>query len=497
MANNEDPVEKALRQGKLFRWSQNKPLTRQQAEAWFYMIHSADGASQSISEGHMFLFLRSDHECKLGTSAPEQGIPSTAAHIMFLFDADKSTGPRIVEDDLTNANIEEAHRMTKNDVTKLLTVTSDNIANLNDVLDKFVYIISGGMYGLWTDYVVAAPTIRKAIRELRTAIATYADADIATCFANRKYKTFKELKRACLRMCKIQDDKLSTKNLFSQLDKIVEGSANLETKHMKFTIALEELFILEKGNFITCKEFPGQEYVQTLREQYNPIIGTLLAYILTREGRKNNPGGWDNVERLFAASCMADKSCGEYSYQQWCKKRDKWWQIVEGQMSSSHHRRVHEVDFEENGDVYAAGGSGQKRKPFQRYSSSNPPPKGSKLYNNCRKCVEEFGIHHKHHKQSDTINWWTMEAHEKFAKTQRAKSSSKKNKKRYSRRVNEVAEADDSDDNNNINQVDLRRLIKEEINAAIANQDDADAEANQVNGEDWNASQDIYGAGGI
>ena len=184
--------------------------------------------------------------------------------------------------------------------------------------------IQGGDPGLITKlYFDDFETNLKIIRKAYCEGKDYLPYGMTECFKSGMYADYKQTVAAVKRRygrCKSQDTMM---DLFRKLDRAFSERTRHEFKIGNLRNILQKYYITK--DFPTCSDFENDSISQTTKEEYSPIINTLLSYIIFDKSidRKR----WDAVQREYHHTMN-----GKPTYKSWHENRPELYKIMDSEL---------------------------------------------------------------------------------------------------------------------------------------------------------------------
>ena len=231
---------------------------------------------------------------------------------------------------LTAATYTMVDIKTENTITQQKTANAvleivDEIVNY--LTNKFYAIpaeLEGGKAGMiaklyFDDFDTNLKMMRKAYCEGKD----YLPYGMTECFKSGMYADYKQTIAAVKRRygrCKTQDTMM---DLFRKLDKAFSERTRHEFKIGNLRNILHKYYITK--DYPTCSDFENDATKQTCKEEYSPIINTLLCYILFDKSIKRDR--WDAVQREYHHTMN-----GKPTYESWHKNRPELYKIMDSEL---------------------------------------------------------------------------------------------------------------------------------------------------------------------
>ena len=179
---------------------------------------------------------------------------------------------------------------------------------LRKIVDKIVNKLSGNYYyntaqksnlpGTETKlYFENADKIRAAFRKFRHLSTRLLPSDMVAAFLDGFYPSFDILIRALKRRYGLGTEDVSMVEHFREFDKIIAEKAPMEFKIGKLRAEIRKMLFTKEDEFPVCQDFPGHKEVQSHKEEFTPMIHTLLMYsIFSKKVQKDR---WDQIQKEY------------------------------------------------------------------------------------------------------------------------------------------------------------------------------------------------------
>ena len=192
------------------------------------------------------------------------------------------------------------------------TTVTPNVVKTPDVLrkivDKIVNKITGNYYhskalrencpGTETNmYFENAESIRKAFRKFRHLATRLLPSDMVAAFLDGFYPSFEILIKALKRRYGLGTEDVSMVEHFREFDKIIAEKAPMEFKMGKLRAEIRKMLFTKEDEFPICQDFPGHKEVQSNKEEYTPIVHTMLMYAIF--SKKVEKSRWDIIQKEY------------------------------------------------------------------------------------------------------------------------------------------------------------------------------------------------------
>ena len=178
---------------------------------------------------------------------------------------------------------------------------------LRKIVDKIVNKISGGYYHRSADtniagseaeaYFAAAVKIRSAFRKFRHLSTRLLPSDMVSSFLDGFYPSFDILIKALKRRYGLGNEEVSMVEHFKEFDKIIAESAPMEFKIGKLRAEIRKMLFIKEDEFPVCQDFPGHKEIQSSKEEFTPIVHTLLLYNIFKS--KLPKTDWERVQKEY------------------------------------------------------------------------------------------------------------------------------------------------------------------------------------------------------
>ena len=155
--------------------------------------------------------------------------------------------------------------------------------------------------------------------------------------------------------CKTQDTMM---DLFRKLDKAITEKTRTEFKVGNIRNIIQKYYVTK--DFPTCKDFEDDCIVQTTKEEYSPMIATLIHFMMFKNSIDKNR--WDSVQREYHHTMN-----GKPSYTTWHENRPELYKIMDDELklNARSHRGINELE-DENEEISAVQRQKQMRRQPQR-----------------------------------------------------------------------------------------------------------------------------------
>ena len=114
-------------------------------------------------------------------------------------------------------------------------------------------------------------------------------------------------------------------DFFRKLEKAYSMKTRHEFKIQNLRNLLERQYIKDYDDYPTCVDFEGDYVKQTGPEEYNPIINTLLTYILFLKSVPKNR--WDDFQKEYHQLIR-----GKPTYRSWHENRKELWHLLDDEL---------------------------------------------------------------------------------------------------------------------------------------------------------------------
>ena len=179
---------------------------------------------------------------------------------------------------------------------------------LRKIVDKIVNKISGGYYFRTASakenagseaeiYFAAADQIRTAFRKFRHLSTRLLPSDMVSSFLDGFYPSFDILIKALKRRYGLGDEEVSMVEHFKEFDKIIAETAPMEFKIGKLRAEVRKMLFVKEADFPVCQDFPGHKEIQSSKEEFSPIVHTLLMYNIFKS--KLPKDNWERVQKEY------------------------------------------------------------------------------------------------------------------------------------------------------------------------------------------------------
>ena len=334
--------------------------------------------------------------------SPELGIPGDIDELVYLvknYKIDRTTIP------MTGLNSVDGHpsgeiwskimQLKKEDwrLVKQDQLDATDV-NIREVVDVIIRNISGGYYEKASDtavpygtetnnYFANANEIRAAMRKYRYLATRLLPVDMVDPFLDGYYRSHTVLIETLKRRYGLGKDQLLMTDHFKKLAKIVKEDIPMEFKMGKLQSQINRLLIKKAEDFPSCQDFPGHVTVQRYPEECNPIVHTLLQFIVFQNTVEEH--NWERVEKEYH-----HKISGAPSYRKWHENRYELYKILDLEKKLRLPKRLAHIDeSEEEGndadnDTETEVNNIQKRYlgPQRRKQSQQQKSKPNRVSNN-------------------------------------------------------------------------------------------------------------------
>ena len=179
---------------------------------------------------------------------------------------------------------------------------------LRKIVDKVVNKITGNYYhskalregvaGTEANlYFENADAIRKAFRKFRHLATRLLPSDMVAAFLDGFYPSFEILIKALKRRYGLGTEDVSMVEHFREFDKIIAEKAPMEFKMGKLRAEIRKMLFTKEDEFPICQDFPGHKEVQSHKEEYTPIVHTMLMYSIF--SKKVEKSRWDIIQKEY------------------------------------------------------------------------------------------------------------------------------------------------------------------------------------------------------
>lgn len=214
---------------------------------------------------------------------------------------------------------------------------------LRDIVDKIVNKISGGYYhrtavranlfGTEAEtYFQAADGIRKAFRKFRHLSTRLLPSDMVSSFLDGFYPSFDILIKALKRRYGLGNEDVSIIEHFREFDKIIAETAPMEFKIGKLRAEIRKMLFVKEDEFPICQDFPGHKEIQSHREEFTPIVHTLLLYNIFKS--KVPKSDWERIQKEYLNMLP-----GTPTDQKWHEHRYNLYKILDKEFKIRGHNR--------------------------------------------------------------------------------------------------------------------------------------------------------------
>ena len=200
--------------------------------------------------------------------------------------------------------------------------------------------IEGGEHGriadlYFKDFSINLKTLRRAYSEGKD----YLPYGMTECFKSGMYADYKQTLAAVKRRfgrCKSQDTMM---DLFRRLDKAFSEKTRHEFKIGNLRNILQEFYITK--DFPVCSDFENDKIKITTKEEYGPMINTLLQFIIFQ--KEIDKSRWDAVQLEYH-----HKMNGKPTYRSWHENRPELYKILDKEIKydSKYKTAVNNVNDE-------------------------------------------------------------------------------------------------------------------------------------------------------
>ena len=219
---------------------------------------------------------------------------------------DPGTWDNVLKLTADSFRLEEKTIQLADSKTKILKATP---AAQRKVVDAIINHISGDYYKAEATFkhpekpgAVAVMYFENYKTHLKIMKQAYLEGRLLPCdmipsFNAGTYKTYKEVIAAVKRRygrCRTQDTMM---DFFRKLEKAFSLKTRHEFKIQNLRNILERQYIITPADYPTCADYEGDYVRQNSPEEYNPIINTLLTYILFLKSVPKSR--WDSFQKEY------------------------------------------------------------------------------------------------------------------------------------------------------------------------------------------------------
>ena len=336
--------ERLVTQGKCFRLPATATIPDELYQSWLYtfMTEVKDDVNE-ISKHFRYTWCDEEENADSGWVA--YGIPGSAGQVVKMMKSGQVTSDML--DPAPSSAL----------WTKCLKVTNENwslIKVMNDEKNQVkmeataveVRKVFDQIINLWTDSYYESQASsehggtpggvsqvyfdnhKKILPIMRAANAEgnkFLPVDMVTSFNKGVYKNYRQVLAAVKRRygrCQTQDTMM---DFFRKLDVAFSRKTRHEFKIQELRNVLDRQYITQSSEFPNCSDFEDDFCKQKRTEEYNPIINTLLTYIIFKSEIPKTR--WDGFQKEFYA-LLGSKP----SYKTWHENRKELWMKLDEEM---------------------------------------------------------------------------------------------------------------------------------------------------------------------
>ena len=190
-------------------------------------------------------------------------------------------------------------------------------------------------------------SVIKVLRNAHAEGRKFLPIDLVPNFKHGVYRNYREVIAAVKRRygrCKTQDTMM---DFFRELDKAFAEKSPFEFKISNIRNILRKKMItsVDLEDYPECSDFPGDTQIQSYPEEYNPIIATLLQYILF--SKHIDKSRWDEIQKEYHTQMR-----GKPTYRRWHECRNQLWTILDEELrlrkSAVNMIQTEPIDFDED-----------------------------------------------------------------------------------------------------------------------------------------------------
>ena len=151
------------------------------------------------------------------------------------------------------------------------------------------------------------------------------------------YKNYKEVIAAVRRRYGRSRTQDTMMDFFRKLEKAFSMKTRHEFKIQNLRNLLERQYLVDYEDFPVCADYEGDYVKQSNPEEYNPIINTLLTYILFLKSVPKNR--WDDFQKEYHQLIH-----GKPTYKSWHENRKELWHLLDDELKvGSQKDTIYEV----------------------------------------------------------------------------------------------------------------------------------------------------------
>ena len=305
----------------------------------------------------VFRFLWKNEDENVDSSAVPYGVPADIDELVTLINHGKIIRTQITPEPEKNTwkNVlkltADSFRLTDKSVqvadSKVETLKATPAAQ-RKVVDNIINFISGNFYKseavaksdnpgtvtmmYFAEYKNHLKVMKQAYLEGRLL-----PVDMIPSYNAGTYKTYKEVIAAVKRRYGRSRTQDTMMDLFRKLEKAFSMKTRHEFKIQNLRNILERQYLIDYDDFPACADYEGDYAKQTNSEEYNPIINTLLTYILFLKSVPKNR--WDDVQKEYYQLIH-----GKPTYKLWHENRKELWHLLDTELKvGSQKDTIYEV----------------------------------------------------------------------------------------------------------------------------------------------------------
>ena len=346
--------ERLVTQGRCFRLPATATIPDELYQSWLYtfMTEVKDDANELSKH---FRYTWCDEEENADSGWVAYGIPGSAEQMVKLMKSGQVTA-EMLSPPPTNAIWTKCMKVT-NDTWSLVKVKDDSTQTTTEATAVEIRKVFDQIINLWTDsyyesqaflehgnvpggvtqvYFDNHVTILKIMRAAHAEGNKFLPVDMVTSFKKGIYKNYRQVIAAVKRRygrCQTQDTMM---DFFRKLDVAFSRKTRHEFKIQELRNVLDRQYIKKSSDFPNCSDFEDDFCKQKRSEEYNPIINTLLTYIIFKN--EVPKGRWDGFQKEFYA-LLGSKP----SYKTWHENRKELWMKLDDEMKLTRQESINNI----------------------------------------------------------------------------------------------------------------------------------------------------------